>query len=206
MNFEERDEKIWNFHDGSKVWFTSDTHFGHENIIGYCSRPFVNVHEMNEALINNWNSVVNPDDTVFHLGDFAIGGSQLWNETLNRLNGDIILVQGNHDRKNLRQGYIKRFLNVSPKLHIVVEGQSICLNHEPLLCYARWEKRVWQLFGHVHSGPKSTSSDLPRLQHLLPTQYDVGVDNNDYYPISFNEVKLKIEKQLELWMNSKKNE
>lgn len=60
--------------DGSKVYFTSDTHFYHSNIIGFCKRPFKNVEDMNETLIENWNRVVGQDDIVFHLGDFCLGG------------------------------------------------------------------------------------------------------------------------------------
>lgn len=205
MNLEEKEEKIWNFPNGNKVWFTSDTHFGHENIIRFCNRPFDNVDEMNEALIKNWNSVVKPDDTVFHLGDFAFGGSTTWNSILDVLNGNIILIKGNHDRKNLRQGFINKFSGVYSQLQILVEGQSIYLNHYPFLCYGGTYRNnpVWQLFGHVHSGPYSSSKDTKRLINLFPTQYDVGVDNNYYYPVNFNEVKDKIEKQIQLWMKEK---
>ncbi|MCB0512609.1 MAG: metallophosphoesterase, partial [Bacteroidetes bacterium] len=80
-------------------WFTSDTHFFHENIIKYCNRPFSSAEEMNEVLIDNWNSVVKPGDIVYHLGDVTMGQkshgqfSSLWT----RLNGRKRLVVGNHD-------------------------------------------------------------------------------------------------------------
>lgn len=61
--------------DGAKVFFTSDTHFTHANIIRFCSRPFKNVEEMDETMIANWNRVVGENDIVFHLGDFCMGGS-----------------------------------------------------------------------------------------------------------------------------------
>lgn len=96
------------------TFFTSDTHFGHANIIRLCNRPFQNVEEMNEVLIENWNKVVSKDDTVFHLGDFAFGGSSVWNSIIPRLNGHINLIIGNHDRKNLRQGYMLYFDMVVP--------------------------------------------------------------------------------------------
>jgi calcineurin-like phosphoesterase family protein len=85
-------------------FFTSDTHFGHANIIKYCDRPFKhadgspNVPHMNEALIENWNSVVHDGDVVYHLGDVALGPSDQWDRVLSRLNGYKILVIGNHDR------------------------------------------------------------------------------------------------------------
>ena len=177
------------------TFFTSDTHFGHANIIRFCNRPFQNVEEMNEVLIENWNKVVSKDDTVFHLGDFAFGGSSVWNSIIPRLNGHINLIIGNHDRKNLRQGYMSYFDMVVPQLQIEIEDNSIYLNHYPFLCYGGSYRGVWQLFGHVHSGPQADGLDISRLRVLLPTQYDVGVDNNNFTPISYREVKEKIESQ-----------
>lgn len=87
--------KVFKFSPDS-TFFTSDTHFGHENIIKFCKRPYQSVEEMNEALIENWNKVIGKNDTVFHLGDFALGGSTVWNNTLDRLNGKIYLIFGNH--------------------------------------------------------------------------------------------------------------
>lgn len=82
--------------DPNLTFFTSDTHFGHANIIRLCNRPFEDVNEMNEKLIENWNKVVPENGTVFHLGDFAFGGSGLWNKVLDQLNGQIYLIMGNH--------------------------------------------------------------------------------------------------------------
>ena len=79
-------------------WFTSDTHFFHENIIMYCRRPFSCAEEMNEVLIDNWNSVVKPGDIVYHLGDVAMGYKKGEMERLMpRLNGSKRLIVGNHD-------------------------------------------------------------------------------------------------------------
>ena len=150
---------------------------------------------MNEVLIENWNKVVSEDDTVFHLGDFAFGGSSVWNSIIPRLNGHINLIIGNHDRNNLRQGYMSYFGMIVPQLQIEIENNSIYLNHYPFLCYGGSYRGVWQLFGHVHSGPQADGLDISRLGVLLPTQYDVGVDNNNFTPISYKEVKEKIEYQ-----------
>ena len=167
--------------DGSKVYFTSDTHFNHANIIGFCNRPFKSVEEMNEKLIENWNNVVGADDIVFHLGDFCLGGSAEWTKVLDRLNGKIYLIQGNHDMKNLRLGYTQRF----------------DLNHCPFLCYGGAYRDTWQLFGHVHTSKYNTGKDKSRLAYLFPTQYDVGVDNNNFTPVFFEQVKSIIKKQVE---------
>ena len=194
--------------DPNLTFFTSDTHFGHANIIRLCNRPFKDVNEMNEKLIENWNKVVPENGTVFHLGDFAFGGSGLWNSIIPRLNGQIYLIMGNHDRKNLRQGYMDKFVSVVPQMQIEIEERSIYLNHYPFLCYGgsyRGEDSVWQLFGHVHSGPLSSGADSDRLVHLFPYQYDVGVDNNDFTPISWNQVKERINKQVSEWTNTEKH-
>lgn len=193
-------EKVFKF-DPNHTFFTSDTHFGHANIIKLCNRPFKDVEEMNEKLIENWNRVVSEGDTVFHLGDFAFGGSGLWNSVIPRLNGQIYLILGNHDRKNIRQGYMNKFVDVIPQMQIEIEGRSVYLNHYPFLCYGGSYREqgnaVWQLFGHVHSGPTSSGLDCDRLGILFPYQYDVGVDNNNYTPISWSEVKVKIQNQID---------
>lgn len=189
-------EQIFKF-EPDQVYFTSDTHFGHENIIRYCNRPFRNAEEMNAELIRRWRETVPEDGIVFHLGDFAHGNARLWNDILSALTGRKYLILGNHDMKALRQGYMGRFEHVAQQMTIRVGGQAIVLNHNPFLCYGGSYRDVWQLFGHVHSGPAShTGLDHPRLKMLFPLQYDVGVDNNDFRPISFAEVKAKIEGQV----------
>jgi len=80
------------------VYFTSDTHFSHKNIIEYCGRPFTDVEHMNAALVDAWNHTVSPDDTVYHLGDIALGGIPKTLEIIRQLNGHKILIPGNHDK------------------------------------------------------------------------------------------------------------
>lgn len=75
----------------------SDLHYGHENIIDYCNRPFDDVDEMNETLVNNWNSTVGDDDVVIFLGDLAMWGHDAAVSCFNKLNGQIVFVEGNHD-------------------------------------------------------------------------------------------------------------
>lgn len=184
--------------EADSVWFTADTHFSHENIIRFCNRPFRDAAEMNEELIRRWNETVPPDGIVFHLGDFCLGNSTEWNSILYRLHGKIYLILGNHDFRSIKEGFMSRFELVSQQMTIRVGGQTIVLNHYPFLCYGGAYRDVWQFFGHVHSGPRSmTGLDVPRLQHLFPLQYDVGVDNNDYRPVSFFAVKAMIEGQCE---------
>src|SRR5687767_6005129 len=80
------------------TFFTSDTHWGHKNIIKFCSRPYASVEEMDEAMITNWNDRVRPGDTVYHLGDFTFYRREdQQRRIIDSLNGNIKLILGNHD-------------------------------------------------------------------------------------------------------------
>lgn len=191
------DNLINDFGDGSGVFFTSDTHFGHNGIINCTHRPFKNADEMDETLIALWNQTVGPNDIVFHLGDFCWNGSQKWVEILKRLNGVKYLIVGNHDLKRLKGNVLQYFEDVKFQTVLQLDDWNVWLNHYPFLCYGgAWNKnrKVAQAFGHVHYEPLSQGLDVDRLQYLFPAQYDVGVDNNGYAPISWTELKSKFEK------------
>lgn len=177
--------------ESKKIFFTSDTHFYHNNIIRFCKRPFESVDEMNETLINNWNSVVPPDGIVFHLGDFCFAGSDKMKELVSKLNGKIILIKGNHD--HISKGMESMFSHVSYEMSIEIDKHRVLLNHYAFLTFAgaKNPKPVIQLFGHVHSGPHCNGYDKGRLKYLFPSQYDVGVDNNNFKPVSWKQI-LKI--------------
>lgn len=181
--------EILRFHSEDPLFFTADTHFGHKNIIEYCQRPFRDVEEMNETLIDNWNGTIDKKDIVFHIGDFGMGDAADWNRILDRLNGRIYLVAGNHDLRALSSGVNTRFEKVSMQMLIQVGKRKIYLNHYPFLCFSGSEKECWQLFGHVHSNRRQSTADNSRLNYLLSTQYDVGVDKNDYAPISYKQIR-----------------
>lgn len=178
------------FSKDEKVFFTSDTHFNHKKIIEYCNRPFKSLEEMDEILIKHWNKVVGKDDYVFHLGDFVFGGSNTWKDVLSRLNGHIILIKGNHDYQNFRESYYSYFEHVADQMLIFIDDQPLLLNHYPILTYPKQyrTKEVIQLHGHVHSSNKMTGTDNYRYALHSLKQYDVGVDNNDYYPVSYSEI------------------
>lgn len=187
---------------GDGLFFTSDTHFGHENVLKFCSRPYNSIKEHDQKLIENWNSVVGPDDLVCHLGDFGFGGFPFWKDIRDQLNGHIILIIGNHDWKNLTASSRQLFDECISQARIIVDGRTVYLNHFPFLCFAHGNPEMYedayaiQLYGHIHSGPLSTSEDVSRCSVLYPTQYDVGVDNNNYTPISWLEVNAKIQEQI----------
>ena len=187
----------------SGIFFTSDTHFGHSKIIDYCKRPFSSIEEHDKTLIQNWNNTVGQDDTVFHLGDFSYGNSQFIANIIKQLNGNIILIKGNHDLRNMNPTLYNIFSDVVYQSRILIDKQTVYLNHFPFLCFDHGDINLYkdnysiQLFGHVHSGPLTSSKDVSRLNILFPTQYDVGVDNNNYTPISWTDIKNKIKQQID---------
>ena len=150
---------------------------------------------MNEGLIANWNSVVKDDDIVFDLGDFAFASNSKWKEILGRLKGHHHLILGNHDNSRWPgDKIIELFESVHYQMLLKIDDKyKVILNHYPFLCYAGTyrnpEDCVIQLHGHVHEHPGATGKDIERLQYRFPYQYDVGVDNNNYTPVSWEKVK-----------------
>lgn len=133
----------------SKVFITSDTHFGHTNIIKYCNRPFTSAEEMDEQLIKNWNSVVGPDDVVIHCGDFALyHDKEKIAEVVQRLNGRKILILGNHDHHTAN--FYKRcgFIHVVGQTYVQV-GNCVFSHYPPI---APHDDCIY-FFGHVHDKP-----------------------------------------------------
>ena len=174
----------------NKIWFTSDTHFCHKNILEYCQRPFANVEEMNNEIISRWNQVVRNDDIVFHLGDFCLGNPNKWHAILDRLKGKIYLILGNHDAEYINESVMQRFEDISYQLLLNVNGQKIYLNHYPFLSYSGETNSTWQLFGHIHSNQHNCRIiDEQRISLLRPNQYDVGVDNNNFFPVSYRQIE-----------------
>ncbi len=111
------------------IWVTSDTHFGHANIIRYCDRPFKDTDEMDQVMIDNWNSVVKPEDKIYHLGDVYMGSQQNAATVLSKLNGKKRLVLGNHDdgRDKLLQAVFKKI-----SVWRIFRDYGLLLSHIPL--------------------------------------------------------------------------
>lgn len=163
------------------IYFTSDTHYFHRNIIEFCNRPFSDLDHMHEMLILGWNRVVQPDDTVYHLGDVAFQVSMKFPQILNileRLNGKKILVAGNHDKQFLRK--MDEMLHIWDNVHTEpVFLDSMLLAHHPTYDRAHLMDGGVVLHGHEHSE-----------KNIRPYRmYDVGVDANSYTPISLNSIK-----------------
>jgi len=173
------------------IYFTSDQHYNHKNIIEYCSRPFKDVDDMNRSLIERHNAVVSKEDTVWHLGDFSLS-EKVIPDILPQLNGKHYLVAGNHDgcfrkhkkHKKIAERYIEfGFLEVHQE--IVLEG--FLINHLPYLgeCkevkygeYRPQNKGMWLLHGHIHN-----------LWKVNGKMINVGVDVWDYSPVSIDTIR-----------------
>jgi calcineurin-like phosphoesterase family protein len=134
------------------IFVISDTHFNHCNIIEYANRPFIDIDDMNEQLILNWNSVVSPNDEVIHCGDICMGSKTGLRDILPRLQGKITLIRGNHDKKKFQEIF---------DLFGIRLVQNCKLIHNGVVCYFshkapdRWppeppEKNFLWFFGHTH--------------------------------------------------------
>lgn len=183
------------------IYFTSDTHLSHQNIIKYCNRPFNDVDHMNEMLIKNYNEVVQSDDTVFFLGDVAMGRLDDSLPKVSRLNGHKILVAGNHDRcwstrHDERLEWERRYKEVGFEqieygeyiVNFEAWGLEVKLDHFPYEDDVRHKDRFderlpineghWLLHGHVHNSWK-----------VKENMINVGVDVWNYYPVSIETIQ-----------------
>lgn len=185
------------------TWFTADLHFGHRNIIDYCDRPFDDVDQMNETIVDNWNETVAHDDTVWVLGDVAMGNFDDSIALVGRLAGHKILVAGNHDRCWFGHGerseeWAPRYMDagfeqiVQGTTHVDVGDHRVLVCHFPYEGDSQDEERYvehrpvdegeWLIHGHVH-GEWATNGRM----------INVGVDVRDHRPISAEAIVAIIE-------------
>jgi len=174
------------------LFFTGDQHWGHRNIILHTNRPFDDAHEMNKAMVEAWNAVVQPEDTVYHLGDIVWGSPNPMSKILDRLHGTIHLVLGNHDKTAQHRKCRGRFASITPLLEITIPDAE-APRGERVIVLCHYAMRVWncshwgswQLYGHSHG-------KLPDLPDRL--QMDVGVDTSEPFgtPYSYEQVKARM--------------
>jgi calcineurin-like phosphoesterase family protein len=184
------------------IYFTSDPHFWHANVIKYCGRPFAHVDEMNDAMIKNWNATVKPEDTVYCLGDFSLAIRPVEAYT-GLLNGTKYLVPGNHDwchsynkksrNADNRKEWVQKYENwgwivLPEQTTLDIPGVAIVnLCHHPYKLvepgddkYEKWRPKDdgrWLLCGHVHEKWK-----------VWERMINVGVDQWDFKPVSVEEI------------------
>jgi len=151
-------------------FFTADEHYGHKNIIRFCSRPFATVDEMDAELTRRHNEVVGPNAIVIHAGVFTLANKAKANRYIGQLAGEHIFVRGSHDR-----------WMTDPKFdiwHETIEEQFVVVCHYVMRTWPRSHHNSWQLYGHSHG----------RLEPV-GKQWDIGVDNNDFTPVSFPQIR-----------------
>lgn len=167
------------------IFVTSDLHFGHKNIINYENRPFKDIEEMDQKLIENWNKKIKEEDTVYILGDFSWYKAKKTEEILKQLNGNKVLIKGNHDCNFLKKDFdISLFKGIYD--YLVVKENSIhyVLFHYPIVEFEGKERGYIHLYGHIHTM-------FPELEKQLINSYNVGVDRNNYEPIEINKFNIK---------------
>ena len=159
-------------------YYLADTHFGHANIIRLCNRPFEDVYEMNEMIINNWNETVLPEDDVYIVGDFAHkNGNPV--SILRRLNGNKHLIIGNHDLANLKDSDFRAEFTEIRDIQSVHDGDvKIILCHYPMAEWAGYYRDAWHFFGHIHN----SDSTAQKIMKELPRCFNVGVDLINFTP------------------------
>lgn len=155
-----------------KIFITADHHFNHENIIKYCKRLFKTVEEMNEFMIEKWNEEVGKKDLVIHLGDFGFGKDKI-KKIREKINGTIILVQGNHDYKNMEDC---GFIVVKEPIKI----KNLVLTHRPLPL-EKIPKSFVNVHGHIHE--KESTQGI-----------NISVDETGFYPVKLDELLNKLKK------------
>lgn len=172
----------------SNVFFVSDTHWGHKNILNFepYHRPFDTIEEHDQVLIDNWNSVVNKKDIVYHLGDVVFGKENM--KKLGLLNGDKRLIMGNHDCY-VTSDYLRYFT----KLHGCLQWQGFCLlTHVPVNPQQLGNRFKYNIHGHLHS----KNVTLPQLEgkeaYINDLRYiNVSVEQINLTPISWDDLKDK---------------
>lgn len=142
------------------LWFTADSHFGHDNIIKYCRRPFETVEEMDEELILRWNQTVPKTGIVLHAGDFTFKASKLIKSYRDKLNGVIYLTPGNHDnyKEIIKSGAfqgVQGYFDVSIIDPEIEDTQRVTVCHYPMVSWNQSHRGAWQIHGHHHGVYKS---------------------------------------------------
>ncbi|MDR2339806.1 MAG: metallophosphoesterase [Deltaproteobacteria bacterium] len=169
-------------------YFTADTHFGHNEIIKLCDRPFESAEEMDESMVKNWNERVQESDTVVIVGDFIHKSTHSPEYYLERLKGRKRLVIGNHDHKWMpRCDLSKYFDNVGnyEEIEDSTIKNRIIISHYPMMSWNRQNKGSYMVHGHIHN---TTDAPFFPLLCSLERLLNAGVEINDYMPVSFEEL------------------
>lgn len=172
----------------TNIWFISDTHFNHKNILQFTTfeggpriRPeFDSLEEMNETIIQNWNKLVTPQDKVYHLGDVIFGPNKDYDKVLSRLNGKKRLVVGNHD--DLSDPNLTRHFQKIMMWRIFKEFDFVA-SHVPIF-HGEIRKVKFNVHGHIHE-----------KDDVSPTHHNISIEKTSYRPVNIDEIKERLSKK-----------
>ena len=172
-------------------YYISDLHIGHKNILSFDNRPFFDLEDMKQTIIQNWNSVVTSGDDVYVLGDMFWNNDDIA-EVLPQLKGNLYLVKGNHDSINTEMS--KRFVWVKDYAEIKDNGRNVVLCHYPIAHWRNADYGTIHLYGHIHAGrdsrPFGEYKKLMEKRGMLYECYNVGcmLPHMDYTPRTLDEI------------------
>lgn len=169
--------------------YISDLHFGHKNVIGFDHRPFADVEEMDNVIIELWNGRVQPDDHVYIVGDFCHRNEKSASWYLQKLRGHKHLIIGNHDNKMMKdENNMKYFEPVDKMLFVddLYEGEKVAITlcHFPMAEWHRYYHGQWHIYGHIHNRREETYEIMRKKDHAL----NAAACINNYTPCSFREL------------------
>jgi calcineurin-like phosphoesterase family protein len=165
-----------------ETYFIADNHFCHKNIIKYENRPFNSVAEMDRVMIQKWNAKVSRGDKVYILGDFILDRNpDKAIEIIDKLNGNLYMIKGNHDQI-LKNQYVKsKFIWVKDYAEIKVDDKPVILCHYPFEVWNKSHYNSISVYGHIHSNPC--------IRYPKMNQLNAGVDINKFEPVTLNEMR-----------------
>lgn len=168
------------------IYYTSDLHLGHANVIRHCSRPFISADEMDAVLIKNWNDKVHANDTVYIVGDFLFRAKRPAEEYLAELKGKKHLIVGNHDKYWMKKVDLRGwFESVSPMLFVTDRGRTATHCHYPMMSWPGMSKGGYMVYGHIHNNTDAVYWPLIASCELM---LNAGTDINGFAPVTLEEM------------------
>ena len=163
------------------IYFTADMHLGHQSIITLQDRPFEDIDEMDKVIITNYNAVVNKDDTVYILGDICHRvKADVANAMIRQIKGKKYLIKGNHDKEYDPS----LFIDIQDIMEVSLNGEKFVLMHYPMLSWNKMHGGSYHIHGHIHA--RMDYNEGNKSEGIR--RYDVGVDANNFYPISVKQI------------------
>lgn len=190
-------------------YYIADTHFDHKNIIAFDNRPFFTLTEMNNTLIENWNNKVSKTDTVFILGDFCWSKEDRWIEILSQLQGSKVLIQGNHDLKQMSATLKHKFQDIVAYKEITDNGRKVIMSHYPIPFYkSDYNNKVYHLYGHVHNTVEEKYLQELKQQILKTDIRETGRHTGQYFNCwcgFYNYTPVRLDEILDKWKDKEQS-